>query len=366
MSVYESEAVVTVGSIDLTSLVRERATKTHQDGRLGGDVLAAFHDPHTAHRLGLDAAAPVRYSELFEAVTDLGVACGSTAWVVSVMASSAKLSTLLPESARNALHGDDEVALICAGLIPAGTASCDASGWTLSGRWPYVTAAEYADWALLAANVKTSDGRPLVHFFAVPRDSYRIESTWDMTALRATRTDTVIVDDVLLGHDFTFDRAQWLMGDTRADLAFPAKQAQVTGGVSFLMPAMGMARGALEEVTDYYRSKNPGGGVRLALVKAAAGLFSAELLIRESIKRLDSSARLPREVVLELERNAVFAAELLRGVQQGLRQVLGTHGFSVSGRANRHLGDLELALSHVALRFETSTQNRYSALMLGE
>ena len=366
MSLHESITRDIGHTDELITLVRARAEETHRSAKLPLEVLHSFHDPYIAHQLGLDASAPVRYADLFHTVSELGQACGSTGWAVSVMASSAKISTLLPDAAFSRIHGGDEVALICAGLIPAGTATCDATGWTLNGRWPYVTAAVYADWALLAASIETGDGRPLVHFFAVPRGSYLVEPTWEMSALRATRTDTVVVENLLLGHDYTFDRSDWLAGDSRSERPFPIKQAQVTGGVSFLMPAIGMARSALSTTVTNYRDKSPSGGVRLSLVRATAALHSAEMLVQETARRLDGTAQLPHKTVLELERNGVFSAELLRDVKQSLRQLAGTSGFAQGAVLNRQLGDLEVALSHVSLQFETSTLARYSALLLGE
>ena len=86
---------------------------------------------------------------------------------------------------------------------PFGRAVPVDGGFLFSGRWPYSTGTDHADWVILGGMVADEPGRlpvvpPDVRHFVLPRADYTIvPDSWNVMGLRGTGSKDVVVDERL-------------------------------------------------------------------------------------------------------------------------------------------------------------------------
>lgn len=119
------------------------------DGASTAEYLAALRD---SGELGM--LQPVRHGgrgmaaeEFVAAIAELSSRAGSAGWLAAMVNAGAHLVDLLGPDAAGIVWGASPGALVVAGCQPDGALS---GAGMLSGRWLGVTAAEHADWLLLA------------------------------------------------------------------------------------------------------------------------------------------------------------------------------------------------------------------------
>src|SRR5262249_25544211 len=135
----------------LTATLAARRWDTEQRGRPVDEVLAACRD---AGMLGL--LTPAGYggsaqgiAPAVEAIRGLAAGCPSTAWVIGLNALHCSMAARLPAGGRDALWADGPGPVVCSALRPRGAAEAAGDGYRLHGHWTWVSAAPFADWALL-------------------------------------------------------------------------------------------------------------------------------------------------------------------------------------------------------------------------
>lgn len=102
------------------------------------------------------------FVELKRAAVVIGAECPATAWCAVLAALMARAAGYLPPEGQQRLWAKGPDTLIAGGVTPRGTATPAEGGWSLSGVWPSVTAAECADWMLLAARVEGAEADTVV------------------------------------------------------------------------------------------------------------------------------------------------------------------------------------------------------------
>lgn len=291
------------------------------------------------------------FSELTQAVLAVGEGCPATAWCASLAAYSGRFAAYLPEEGQRVLWGSNPDQFVVSGLVASGATTEVDGGWRLSGRWLYVSGCEFGDWALLCGPA----GDPAAsHFFAVQRDRYAIEETWDSVGMRATGSHTVVVDDVFVPSVLTFPRAAIMAGRHPASTA-PAHNVPfgAVGGLTFAGPALGASHGALNACIGILTGKKHSPTVAQGLARASGEIEAARLLIERIASTLDTQAA-TRPTAARCARDAALAAELLVSAVHGLVKAGGTSGLAETHALQRLWRDTVCASSHVALRFEVS------------
>ncbi|WP_395674660.1 acyl-CoA dehydrogenase family protein [Inquilinus sp.] len=200
---------------------------------------------------GLELALP----QAVEIIAALSRIDGSVGWDAMIGSTSGLFLPLLPRETYDRIL-DDGPDVICAGSItPTGTAEPAPGGaWRVSGRWPFASGCEHADW-ILGFCVVTRDGRPVpgpggeagpprIRGFALPARDWRIEDTWHVAGLKGTGSHHVSLQDALVPEEQFFD-----FPGSR-----PSQQGPLYQAVRHLLPLLhgafctGMAEGALAEL----------------------------------------------------------------------------------------------------------------------
>jgi len=321
------------------------------------------------------------FSELMRAVITVGEACAATAWCASVSASISRMAAaFLPAEGCQEIWADGPDVIVVGSVTPLGKAEPVAGGWLLSGRWPYISAVSFSDWALVCGLVHT--GRePESKLFAIPRASYSIEDTWFNIGMQGTGSNTIVAEDVLVPTRRAFNRTDLFAG--RA-VEFPhtieacySAPLQAVNGLFFVIPALGAARGALESFSGYIGGKIrnaptlpgvPGTqGNRttyeMALARSAGEIDAAQLLLERATAIADQGAAVTSLETTQNLRDCSLAMDLLVTAVNRIFRTAGTTGQSSTGPLQRFWRDVNSISTHVAIQFEPAARAYASALL---
>ncbi|TDD73465.1 acyl-CoA dehydrogenase family protein [Actinomadura rubrisoli] len=289
-------------------------------------------------------------TELGRAVATVGEGCASAAWCASLYAHSARFGAFLPEQGQRELWEQGPDTLVVAGLVPTGEAVAVPGGTRLTGTWRYTSAVHSADWALVCG---PADGDE-IRFFAVPRSDFTIEDTWFSTGMRATASNTLVLDGVFVPEHRAFLRDSAFAGrPVGSGAPCHTVPMRAVNGLPFATPILGAATGAHHSAAEIMSGRSPSAAALLALARAAGEIDAAALLLDRAAAGLDGGGVTPADAARNARDNCL-AVELLVGATDRLFRAVGTAGQAQDHPLQRFWRDVNTAASHVALRMETA------------
>jgi alkylation response protein AidB-like acyl-CoA dehydrogenase len=169
-------------------------------------------------------------------------------------------------------------------------------GYRVSGRAPFVSNCHDADW--VSSTVLVDEGEPagdgpemrMVYF---PRQQCEIIDTWDVLGMRGTGSNDISVSDVFVPKSRTF--LCWVPDfEPGSHYRGPLYRLPIAGAAASGIPApmLGVARRALDEVTELARTKTPVASsgplkerpsAQVQLGRAEAILRSGRLLLLDTL-----------------------------------------------------------------------------------
>ncbi len=177
----------------------------------------------------------------------IGRGCGSTAWIVVQNITHNMMIASWPEAGQDAVWGTTPDALVSGILIPGvGKTVKTAGGYLLSGRWPFVSGVNIADWLMFTASCAEDDGVGERHFL-VPRDQVMILDTWHTIGLKGSASNDVVVENVFVRDEMSVTMGQ-LKGHGSSPNTAPLYQIPPYSlfGVYISASALGIAEAAVE------------------------------------------------------------------------------------------------------------------------
>ncbi|MGA9276420.1 acyl-CoA dehydrogenase family protein [Ilumatobacter sp.] len=271
------------------------------------------------HGLGLEPLA--------EVTRTLGQGCPATAWTMSFLMMHAWLLSKFPEEGHAELFADTAAPFAPAPLAPTGTSRPVEGGYMVSGRWEWATGSAHADW--LMANTIVEGSEFELRFVVLPMSEVTMDDVWFTSGMRATRSNTAVVEERFVPEHRTIQASDMLNstttieGDGLAGLPVMSVLALVAAA-----PALGGAEGAAEEYRTRLRDRvlayslgdkaaeQPAAQVRIAtvddLVRTAAARWRQAMAPLTSghdigeAERVD--ARLAAASVVKMSRQAVSTA----------------------------------------------------------
>jgi alkylation response protein AidB-like acyl-CoA dehydrogenase len=187
----------------MTALVHECGPATQKSRQPNREVVTALARaglmrlvvPETLGGHGIDLVEFMAFGER------LAIEHGSTAWVATTCNEEAGIAAAYLPAATIAAMYDREPDVVIAGSgIPRGRASRVDGGWSITGRWTFVSGCTAADKIVLANVVskpreqRTADVE--LCFVLVNRDDVTIDDTWDTLGMRGTGSHDVVLDDM--------------------------------------------------------------------------------------------------------------------------------------------------------------------------
>lgn len=199
---------------------------------------------------------------------------GAAGWCAMIASTTAVLSGWLPENEARAIFGDP--ASVTGGVFqPRGRAvACD-GGFRVTGRWTFASGCEHCTSLLGGALVFDApddarprlrpDGAPDARLFFFPAGDVRIHDTWSTSGMRGTGSHDIEVNDLFV----PAGRAAW-----PADPALrsePLYRFPVFGllALGIAGVALGIARGAIDDLSALAVAKVPTGGRRRLAERSA-------------------------------------------------------------------------------------------------
>jgi len=358
---------------EVATAAGDAADATESLGRMDNDLARAIVDAGFARYFVPASVGGIEgsFAELGRAVVAIGRGCTSTAWCASIVAYLGRMAAYLPHEAWAEVWANGPDTVIVGSVTPSGNADPAPGGWRVTGRWASISAVTFADWVLVTA--KVDNDRSKARVFAVPRSECEVLDDWNPVGMRGTGSNTVLVDNVFVPEHRGFARGDLLNGQATDSTARPhSVPLQAVLGLSFAMPVLGAAHGALDvwrsSVIARLRKATPGApGLSrttydVAFARGAGEIDAAELLLGRVAALADSGdlAALP---TLRSLRDCSLAVEILSTAVNELLRTSGTSGVSATNPIQRFWRDVNSAASHVGLQFE-SAATAYSAPLL--
>jgi len=196
----------------------------------------------------------VEFPRALDAIAAAARIDGSVGWTVMIGSASGILLSRLPKATFDEVYasGPDQIQAGQAGA-PSGKAERVEGGYRVTGRWPFSSGCEHADW-IIGLAVVTENGEPVpgahqgipaMKILARPASEWRIEDTWKVAGLKGTGSHHTALDDHFVPDSHAFE----LSGES----SLPGAMYGATVPWLPLMHAafaVGMAEGALEELVE--------------------------------------------------------------------------------------------------------------------
>jgi indole-3-acetate monooxygenase len=243
-------------------------------------------------------------AETIEALEELARGDGATAWCAMVASTSSLLGAyLLPEDAELVYAGGR--AITGGVFAPHGRAEHRDGAYVVSGRWSFVSGVDHCDWVLAGCVVHEgeepvvlSDGSPEIRLMLLPVDGVEVLDTWAVSGLRGTASHDITVTSLLV----PAARSMALPGERPrhpgALYVFPLF-GLLAAGIAAV--ALGIARGAIEDLVELAGTKTPVAGRRTLAERST---------VQARLARAEASLRAARALLLGEAHAAWEAAEV--------------------------------------------------------
>ncbi|WP_457513267.1 acyl-CoA dehydrogenase family protein [Streptomyces sp. TE33382] len=366
----------------LVPLLADEAPLTEERRRLTGTSLTALRRAGLL-RLGTPEAYGGRGADIRTAVDvceELARGCAAGSWIVGIAYGGGLFASQLPHPERAALWQDDPDAVVCGSANPSGTARRSDGGWTLGGRWPWMSGIHHAPWTLLGFTWTGAGGEPERGMALVPTSALTVDDVWHMAGMRGTGSDTAVADEVYVPDSRTISLTAMANGAYRQR---HPDEPRITFHLSINLPlvatGVGIAAAALEKVlsavargksavSPLHRLVAESPSHQLNVADAATLIDTARLHLRRAADEMDTHARAGRRPALaERARLRVDAAHAMRCARDAVSLLLDTAGagsFADGSDLQRAWRDIETASRHAALSVQTAKEI-YGRALLG-
>jgi indole-3-acetate monooxygenase len=302
-------------------------------------------------------------ADMIRALEELARADAATAWCAMVASTSSLLGAYLPEP---------EAQLIFAGgrsvtggvYAPRGRAVRRDGAFVVDGRWSFVSGVTHCDWVLGGCVVHDgeepallADGSPDVRLVLMPIEAVEVIDTWSVSGLRGTGSH----DMTAVAQTVPAARAVSLFSDRPlhpgALYAFPLLGLLAIGIAAV---ALGIARGAIEDLASLAGAKTPAAGrrtlaeratVQAQVARAEAALRAARgLVLGEADAAWDAAVvggQIPEHHRLGLRLAASHATEVSAEVVTAMYNAGGGTSIYDSSMLQRRFRDVHVATQHM-------------------
>src|SRR5246500_4361776 len=238
---------------ELAPLLAERAPAAAAARQLPPETIAEYHAAGILRILQPKRFGGMqgRFSLFSRIVEELTYGCASSAWVYAVLAEHQWIIAQYPEAAQIDVWGDDPEAVASSSLAPRAPARRVAGGWRLSGRFPFSSGCDHAQWTILGAFLgEVGDPRHIAYLLA-PLAEIEIVDDWQVLGLAGTGSKSLVLHDVFIPEHRCVMVSDLFAGTPPGALVhpeYPVLRAPRGFLVSYSLPsvAIALARRALD------------------------------------------------------------------------------------------------------------------------
>lgn len=351
----------------LVPRLAERAPAATAARRLPPETIADYHaagivDILQPRRFGGQQG---RFSLFSRIVEELTFGCASSAWVYAVLAEHQWIIAQYPEPAQCDVWGADPRAVASSSLAPRAAAQKVAGGWRLSGKFPFSSGCDYAQWAILGAFLGAPGDPHGVAYLLVPLSDIEIVDDWQVLGLAGTGSKSLVLRDVFVPehrHVMVADLFAGTPPGAAVHPDYPVVRAPRGFLVSYSLPpvAIALGRRALELVCRDLSTRVSRGVAKVAdsefvqaiLGEAAAAIDSATLALHHgrdhSTNEVGSGRKITAAEALAARRDMVYAQHQVGWALERLCELSGARWVYDSDPLQEMRRDVMTILTHHA------------------
>ncbi|MBK4987153.1 indole-3-acetate monooxygenase [Pseudomonas sp. S36] len=338
--------------------VRDRARLGEFDRQrhISRDVIDAFkaHGVYRAlvpARFGGLECSPTQFCEMIERISH---ADGSAGWVASFGMSPVYLAAL-PLQTIAEIYQRSPDTVFAGGIFPPQPAEIVPGGFRVNGRWKYSSGSLGADIIGVGIAPRNGDKLDLPRLAVMPSQQARIEHTWDTVGLLGTGSHDVVVEDVVVGEEWTFVRG----GPSNLDEPLFRYPSLSLATQVLSVVGLGVARAALDELSGMASGRiSVTGAPALAdrplaqvdVAKAEAALRSARAFFYDSIEQawahVLAGDPVPVEATNLLRLSATHATRVAAEVARSAQMLSGMTGIYNDSPLARCVNDAQVVTQH--------------------
>jgi indole-3-acetate monooxygenase len=193
---------------ELRPAITARAMEIETSRRIPADIVEVLKRagifrmfvPRSYGGLELDLPAGL------EILVELANIDSSVGWNAMTSSNGSLFAPFLPQQTYETIYQNGPDVIFAGASQPVGAAEEAGAGErVVSGRWPFVSGCQYADWiagfCVSFSNGKpllSEAGRPQIQAAWLPAHEWRIEETWHAAGLRGTGSDHVVLKNKLV------------------------------------------------------------------------------------------------------------------------------------------------------------------------
>jgi alkylation response protein AidB-like acyl-CoA dehydrogenase len=254
---------------ELAPQLRARAAEFEAARRIPPDVIVTLKAigifrmlvPRSHGGLELDLPDAVR---IIAAIARIN---GSLGWTAMIGSGAPLFAPLLQRGAYDDIYRKGPDVILTGSTQPVGTAEAIAGGWRVSGRWPFASGCQHADFligiCMIARDGKPSSqvesgigvshqaadeaGPPETLGFILPAQEWQIEDSWHASGLRGTGSHHVAISDAIVPATHIFSLSE----------ITPCVPGPLYGSLHHFLPllhsavAVGIAEAALDDIVAH-------------------------------------------------------------------------------------------------------------------
>ena len=359
----------------LAPKLRERAIKAERDRNIPRESVDDYIAAGLIHTLQPKRWGGYEHDHetMFDIAIELGQStCGSSAWCLNYLGDHACILAHFPEEAQHDVWSRDKAACIATSAAPTGKVAVAPGGYKLDGRWSWCSGLRHSQWIMIGGLAfRDGEHHPDMRLYLVPVPEAKQEDTWFCAGLSATGSNTAVLDNVFVPEHRSVSFA------TLRDAHSPGSRINTNPiyrtpfiavhSYALLGPAMGLARGAYAEFTQWTRQRYltytqlaiaqhvP---VQIRLAEIGAQIDAAELLARRCLAtaRADYTG-MTIETRTLLRRDWTYAMKMLRDAMDALVKIGGSSGLMQSNPIQRCWRDVHAISSHVVMNWDVPAEN---------
>jgi 3-hydroxy-9,10-secoandrosta-1,3,5(10)-triene-9,17-dione monooxygenase len=318
----------------LLPALRERAAECERLRRVPDETFKEFQAQGLLRALQPKAFGGFELDPwtFYEGVIAVSGACASSGWVLGVLGVHNWQMGLFDERAQREVWGDDSSLQISSSYAPTGKVERVDGGFRLSGRWSFSSGCDHAQWVFLGG-VAPGDG-PVADMrtFLVSRRDYAIDDTWHVSGLCGTGSKDIVISEAFVPEHHTHRMADGFLCKSPGQALNDGPLYRLSFGCVFAnaiaMPAIGVARGALDFFRGHVRSKvsaldrsksSDDPAVQARVADAAAEIDAAQMALERDWRELWAFAEAGQGI--PLPPRVRCRADAARAVQRGVHAV---------------------------------------------
>jgi alkylation response protein AidB-like acyl-CoA dehydrogenase len=349
---------------EIAPVVRAHSEEAERERRLSRPVLEALRETGllrmaTPRSLGGLETDPVTRALVGE---EIGRHDSAAAWTLENPLDWAFFCARLPDEGAEEIYAGGADILIAAQFGRPLSATSTDGGYRISGRAPFVSNCYDADWissTILVDPDDTAGDEPEMRMAYFPAEACEIIDTWDVMGMRGTGSNDISVTDVYVPEHRTFPMVPDF--EPGSHYRGPLYRLPVVGAAASGIPSpmLGVARRALDEVTELARTKTPVASAPLReRASAQTQLGRAEAILRSGrLLLLDTLSEAWRRCVDGEPHSPEERADLLLGMAHAMSSavtavelacsIAGTTAFRATSPLERCFRDVQTMRHHV-------------------